>query len=158
LDGSGKRPDRTFTIRQLCAEFGVTPRSLRFYEDKGLLNPARDGLNRVYAVRDRARLQLILRGKRVGFSLAEIRDMLDLYDCDDMHAAQMTTSVAKFRQRIVELEAQKRDIDLAIADLSASCADLDARLAEVRPERLPSADDYDKLLRAGVDGEAAHLS
>ena len=95
MDGSRKRPDRTFTIRQLCAEFGVTPRSLRFYEDKGLLNPARDGLNRVYAVRDRARLQLILRGKRVGFSLAEIRDMLDLYDRDDMHKTQMATSVAK---------------------------------------------------------------
>ena len=158
MDGSRKRPDRTFTIRQLCAEFGVTPRSLRFYEDKGLLNPARDGLNRVYAVRDRARLQLILRGKRVGFSLAEIRDMLDLYDRDDMHKTQMATSVAKFRQRIVELEAQKRDIDLAIADLRAGCTDLEARLAEVRPERLPSAEDYDKVLRAGVDGEAAHPS
>jgi DNA-binding transcriptional MerR regulator len=158
LNGLHKRPDRTFTIRQLCAEFGVTPRSLRFYEDKGLLSPARDGMKRVYAVRDRARLQLILRGKRVGFSLAEIRDMLDLYDRDDMHAAQMAVSVAKFRGRIVELEAQKRDIDLAIADLRASCADLEERLAEVRPELLPSAEDYDKVLRAGVDGDAAHPS
>lgn len=158
MDDSRSRPDRTFTIRHLCAEFDVTPRSLRFYEDKGLLSPTRDGMNRVYAVRDRARLQLILRGKRVGFSLAEIRDMLDLYDRDDMHAAQMAIAVAKFRDRIVELETQKHDIDLAIEDLRASCADLEGRLAKVRPELLPSADDYDKVLRAGVDGRAAHHS
>ena len=74
-----RRPERTYTIRQLCTEFTVTPRALRFYEDKGLLSPAREGLNRVYNHRDRARLILILRGKRVGLSLAVIRDILDLY-------------------------------------------------------------------------------
>ena len=72
-----KRPERTFTIRQLCVELKVTPRALRFYEDKGLVSPARDGMNRVYDYRDRARLQLILRGKRVGFSLSDIREILD---------------------------------------------------------------------------------
>ena len=75
-----RRPERSFTIRQLCREFGATPRALRFYEDKGLLAPARNGLNRVYSYKDRARLQLILRGKRVGLALAEIREILALYD------------------------------------------------------------------------------
>src|SRR5580693_3730739 len=83
-----RRPERTFTIRQLCVEFKVTPRALRFYEDKGLLAPAREGLNRVYNHRDRARLTLILRGKRVGLSLAEIREILELYKLGDDGAAQ----------------------------------------------------------------------
>ncbi|RYF99061.1 MAG: MerR family DNA-binding transcriptional regulator, partial [Caulobacteraceae bacterium] len=82
------KAERTYSIRQLCQEFDVTPRSLRFYEDKGLLFPAREGLNRVYSHRDRARLILILRGKLVGFSLNEIGEMLDLYDEDDTHASQ----------------------------------------------------------------------
>ncbi len=83
-----RRPERTYTIRQLCIEFKVTPRALRFYEDKGLLSPAREGLNRVYNYRDRARLTLILRGKRVGLSLSEIREILDLYKLGDDGAAQ----------------------------------------------------------------------
>jgi DNA-binding transcriptional MerR regulator len=83
-----RRPMRTYTIRQLCLEFKCTPRALRFYEDKGLLNPARDGMNRVYSYRDRARLQLILRGKRVGLSLAEIGEILDLYDADESGAQE----------------------------------------------------------------------
>lgn len=147
------RPDRTYTIRQLCNEFDVTPRALRFYEDKGLLSPARQGLNRLYSGRDRARVQLILRGKRVGFALNEIRDMLDLYDADEMHAAQAATSLTKFRKRIAELQAQKIEIDLAIQNLKATCAVLEARLAKVRPELLPSAEDYDKVLRSRIDGE-----
>jgi len=145
--------ERTFTIRQLCKEFDVTPRALRFYEDRGLLSPARDGLNRVYSHRDRARVQLILRGKRVGFSLCEIRDMLDLYDADEMHAHQAAASLTKFRKRIAELQAQKIDIDLAIQNLRGTCSVLEARLAKVRPELLPSAEDYDKVLRAIMDGE-----
>ena len=71
-----RRPERSFTIRQLCLEFKCTPRALRFYEDKGLLAPGRQGLNRVYSYKDRARLQLILRGKSVGLMLAEIREIL----------------------------------------------------------------------------------
>jgi DNA-binding transcriptional MerR regulator len=146
---------RTFTIRQLCKEFEVTPRSLRFYEDKGLLNPSRNGMNRVYAPRDRARLQLILRGKRVGFSLAEIREMLDLYDKDETHAAQMAISVSKFRKRIAELQTQRIDIDLAIEGLKTTCTALEARLARVSPDLLPCAEDYDKVLRARIDGETS---
>ncbi len=131
--------DRTFTIRQLCREFAVTPRALRFYEDKGLLNPGRNGMNRVYSPRDRARLLLIQRGKRVGFSLAEIRDMLDLYDEDDIHATQMAASVTKFRKRIVELEAQRLDIQLAIDGLRTALSAIETRLGELRPDLLKSA-------------------
>ena len=130
---------RSYTIRQLCLEFGVTARALRFYEDRGLLQPDRRGQQRVFNTRDRARLQLILRGKRVGFSLAEIGDLLDLYDKDDQHAQQMAASVAQFKRRIVALEAQRVDIELSIEDLRTACAAIETRLSEIRPDLLPQA-------------------
>lgn len=146
-----RRPERTFTIRQLCLEFQVTPRALRFYEDKGLLAPAREGLNRVYSYKDRARLQLILRGKRVGLSLAEIREILELYRENDDGAAQNAKSLRKFRERIVALEQQREDIEGAIAQLHEACERLEKRLAETRPDLLPRAADYEEALRAGLD-------
>ena len=147
-----RRPERTFTIRQLCVEFKVTPRALRFYEDKGLLSPAREGLNRVYNHRDRARLILILRGKRVGLSLSEIREILDLYKIDDGGATQMAKSLKKFRERIVAFEAQREDVEHAIELLRDACAHFEGRLAKVRPDLLPQAADYDSVLRARLDG------
>src|SRR5450432_408744 len=147
-----RRPERTFTIRQLCQEFKCTPRALRFYEDKGLLAPARQGLNRVYSYKDRARLQLILRGKRVGLMLAEIREILQLYDKGDGGAAQNAKALRKFRERIVALEQKRDDIHHAIEELYTACARLEERLAKERPDLLPSADEYDKVLRARVDG------
>ncbi|HEY2660147.1 MAG TPA: MerR family DNA-binding transcriptional regulator [Caulobacteraceae bacterium] len=147
-----RRPERTFTIRQLCIEFKVTPRALRFYEDKGLLSPAREGLNRVYNHRDRARLVLILRGKRVGLSLAEIRDILELYKIDDTGAAQAAKSLRKFKERIVALEAQREDIDVAIGELRIGVDAMEARLARTRPDLLPQAEDYDSKMRAQLDG------
>jgi DNA-binding transcriptional MerR regulator len=129
-----RRPERTFTIRQLCVEFSCTPRALRFYEDKGLLSPARQGLNRVYSYRDRARLQLILRGKRVGLALAEIREILQLYDKHDGGATQNALALSKFRSRIVALERQKDDIDHAIAELQNACQRLEAHLASAALE------------------------
>ena len=147
-----RRPERTFTIRQLCVEFKVTPRALRFYEDKGLLSPAREGLNRVYNHRDRARLILILNGKRVGLSLSEIREILDLYKIDDGGATQMAKSLKKFRERIVAFEAQREDVDHAIDLLRDACTRFEARLAQVRPDLLPQAADYDSVLRARLDG------
>lgn len=146
-----RRPARTYTIRQLCQEFKCTPRALRFYEDKGLLNPARDGMNRVYSYRDRGRLQLILRGKRVGLSLAEIGEILDLYEADESGAQQAAKSLRKFRERIVALEQQKRDIDDAIAQLQAGIEAMEKRLAETRPDLLPRAADYDQMLRRRLD-------
>ena len=144
-------PERRFTIRQLCSEFGVTARALRFYEDKGLLAPARQGLNRVYGPRDRARLQLIVRGKRVGFSLAELREILDLYDEKDGGAVQMAHSLSKFRERVEALKAQRDDIDESIAVLQAGCERLETRLQETRPDLLPQAEDYESVLRRGLD-------
>ena len=143
-----RRPARTFTIRQLCLEFKCTPRALRFYEDKGLLSPARDGMNRVYSYKDRARLQLILRGKRVGLALAEIGEILDLYEVDDGGAAQNLKSLAKFRERIVALEAQRQDIDTAIEELRVATDTLAQHLSRTRPDLLPRAADYDQVLRA----------
>ena len=113
---------RTFSIRQLCREFGVTARALRFYEDKDLLHPGRRGQTRVYAARDRARLQLILQGKRVGFSLIEIREMLDLYDRKDGNAVQMAVSLKKFRRQLDALPRQREDLEAAIKPSPAPSA------------------------------------
>lgn len=150
-----RRPARTYSIRQLCLEFKCTPRALRFYEDKGLLNPARDGMNRVYSYRDRARLQLILRGKRVGLSLAEIGEILDLYEADESGAQQAAKSLRKFRERIGALEQQKQDIDHAIEELQRGISAMEKRLAETRPDLLPRAADYDQMLRRHLDGVEA---
>ena len=136
-----RRPERTFTIRQLCLEFKCTPRALRFYEDKGLLSPARSGLNRVYSYKDRGRLQLILSGKRVGLSLAEIREILELYGKGDGGAAQNAKALRRFRERIVAFEQQRRDIDEHLAELRQACTRLEAFLADERPDLLPAADE-----------------
>ncbi len=150
-----RRPARTFTIRQLCLEFKCTPRALRFYEDKGLLSPARDGMNRVYSYKDRGRLQLILNGKRVGLALAEIGEILDLYDLNDGGTAQNVKSLTKFRERIVALEAQRQDIDKAIEELRAGCDGLERQLSRTRPDLLPRAADYDQVLRERL-GDLEH--
>ena len=143
-----RTPDRSWSIRQLCDEFAVPPRALRFYEDQQLLDPSRRGLTRVYDARDRARLALIVRGRRVGFSLAELRDLLDLYDDRDGGAVQMAASLPKFRERITALQAQRDDVDHSIAVLEEGCARLQARLAAVRPDLLPHAERYEAVLRA----------
>ncbi|MGE0595971.1 MAG: MerR family DNA-binding transcriptional regulator [Hyphomonadaceae bacterium] len=125
------KTDRTYTISELAREFEVTPRALRFYEDKGLLSPRREGLNRVYSHRDRGKLQLILRGKRVGFSLIEIKEMLDLYKVDQRAQAQI--ALKKYKARIVALEAQREDIEAAIESLRESVSQLEDYLAKPAP-------------------------
>ena len=151
-----RRPERTFTIRQLCTEFKATPRALRFYEDKGLLTPARDGMNRVYSYKDRARLILILRGKRVGLSLQEIREIFELYGEEDEVMAQNAHSLKKFKEKIVDLEQQREDIEGAINELREACNRLETHLSEKRPDLLPKAADYDQMLRARLDGHVEH--
>ena len=107
-----------FSISDLSAEFGVTARALRFYEDEGLIAPERRGTQRIYSHRDRARLAWILRGKRVGFSLTDIRELIDLYDIGDGRRTQRQRTIDRCRARIDTLNAQKNDIDAAIAELT----------------------------------------
>ncbi len=111
--------ERRYRISELAKEFGVTPRALRFYEAQGLLNPERRGQHRLYTQRDRARLAWILRGKRVGFSLAEIKELIDAYDLPDDRATQRRLTLEKCRERIAALEHQRADIEQVIAELKA---------------------------------------
>ncbi|MCX5518044.1 MULTISPECIES: MerR family DNA-binding transcriptional regulator [Kaistia] len=120
IDGAGAsdgNKQTTFTIGDLSREFDVTLRTLRFYEDKALLNPRREGLNRIYSRRDRSRLKLVLMGKKVGFSLTEIKEMLDLYDLKDGQVLQMRLALRKFNEQIDVLERQKVDIEQALDEL-----------------------------------------
>jgi len=119
---------RTFTIRQLTKEFGVTARALRFYEEENLIAPARRGQTRLYSARDRARIALILRGRRVGFSLAELRELLDLYEGPGGSAAQMVEARRKFQERIAVLERQKLDIEQSLLELRDGIQSIDAAL------------------------------
>lgn len=108
---------QTYSIKQLSNEFEVTPRTLRHYEDEGLLAPTRIGQNRVYSETDRIRLAWILRGRRVGFSLAEIGEMLDLYDLGDNREKQRTVTMNRCKDRIEALKAQRDDINATIEEL-----------------------------------------
>ena len=114
----GARADRdAFSIRDLSKEFDVTARTLRFYEERGLLSPRREGQERIYSRRDRARLKLALMGKCVGFSLDEIRAMLDLYDLGDGQATQLKVAHERFQDQVARLQSQRQHLDVAIAEL-----------------------------------------
>jgi DNA-binding transcriptional MerR regulator len=118
-----------FTIRDLTKEFGVSARTLRFYEEKGLLDPTRRGEQRLYTRRDRARLAYVIAGKTVGFSLEEVREMLDLYDLGDGQVTQLKVALTKFGERIERLERQKSDIDRVVAELTRASDVMKAKLA-----------------------------
>ncbi|MGE0212103.1 MAG: MerR family DNA-binding transcriptional regulator [Parvibaculaceae bacterium] len=132
--------EKLFSISELCREFDVTPRTLRFYEQKGLLSPARRGWTRIFNYRDRARLQLILRGKRVGFSLDEIKELLDLYNLRDGQLTQLKVAAVKMRERLTALKQQRTEIEETIADLERTCGIVEGMLKE----KAGSADGLDR--------------
>jgi DNA-binding transcriptional MerR regulator len=125
-----------FSVNQLAEALGVTPRAIRFYEVKGLIHPRRAGTTRVFDRRDRARLLLVLRGKRLGFSLAEIREFLDLYDADPTHVAQARMVLDGVHKRIKELEQQRRDLEQTLHELRE--VEREARQALLERGALPA--------------------
>jgi DNA-binding transcriptional MerR regulator len=118
------------TISEMCAEFGVTPRTLRFYEYKELLHPKREGQKRLFTKRDKARLKLILQGKRFGFSLDEIRELLDLYYLDDQQSTQLARTYERAQVRLEAMEAQRAELDEAIGELRDGLKTVKAMLDE----------------------------
>ena len=116
-EGDGDSAGQFYSVTQLARDLGVTARTIRFYEDKGLISPRRAGNNRVYTLRDRARMILILRGKKLGFSLREIKEYLDLYDADPTHAKQLRLLLKAVRDRIAQLEDQRIALDEALGEL-----------------------------------------
>jgi DNA-binding transcriptional MerR regulator len=118
-----------YSVSELANDLGVTPRALRFYEDKGLIAPQRAGNTRVYTHRDRGRLMLILRGKRLGFTLSEVREWLDLYEVDPDQSAQMARLGDKVRKRIDALEQQRDDLDATLEELREILDQVEGRLA-----------------------------
>ena len=122
----------TMNIREMCEAFDVTPRTLRFYEAKELLFPIRQGQKRLFTKRDRARLTLILRGKRFGFSLEDIRQVLDLYERDGSNAAQAIRTYELAQDRLAQMEAQRAELDVAIKELKAELAEGERMIATLR--------------------------
>lgn len=117
-DGATDAPaTRTWTIGELADELGVTHRTIRFYEDQGLVSPERRGTTRVFHPRDRVRLALVLRGKRLGFGLAQIRRIVDMYDQEPGEAGQLRYLLDQIDQRRAELEQRRRDIETTLAEL-----------------------------------------
>ena len=123
------------TIREMCDAYDVTPRTLRFYETKELLAPIRVGQKRLFTKRDRGRLTLILRGKRFGFSLEEIRQLLDLYDIDDNRYTQITRAIELARERHAVMLKEREEMNAAIAELEEQLATGEKMIDEMGPQR-----------------------
>ena len=126
---------QTFSISDLAREFDITPRTIRHYEAEGLITPARDGQRRIYSGRDRVRLALVLRGKRLGFSLAEAKEIIDLYSAPQGEAFQLRTMLEKLDEKREMLEDKRRDLDAAISNMDKYAARCRDRLGEVRTRR-----------------------
>ncbi len=125
----------TYGIAELAREFDVTTRTIRFYEDKGLLEPLRKGQRRIYAARDRVRLRLIMRGKRLGFSLEEIRELIDLYDVDPTEVTQLRHFLEKIREHKVVLTRQQSDIHETLNEMERIETQCSSMLSEKQKKR-----------------------
>ena len=115
-EAASRDPQRIYSIAELAREFGITARTIRFYEDEGLIKPRRQGLTRLYSAHDRTRLGWILRGKRLGFSLAEIKQLLDLYQVDRTGVQQLRELLRRSRVHIEDLERRRADLDQHIKE------------------------------------------
>lgn len=122
--------DPTWTISELAQEFSITPRTLRFYEDQGIVSPMREGRNRIYQARDRTRLKLALRGKRLGLQLSEILSLIDMYDGPGDSTAQLRHYMSVLERHRSVLEGQRRDIDETLKEINRQQKDCEALLAE----------------------------
>ena len=120
----------SYTIADLATEFGITTRTIRYYEDEGLISPARQGQRRIYSPRDRVRLKLIMRGKRLGFSLKEVHEMVDMYDADNSEVAQLSLFLEKIKERRAALLRQREDIETILDELDRLEAQSSELLAE----------------------------
>lgn len=130
---------RSYTITELAAEFDITPRAIRFYEDVGLLTPQRAGRNRVYTQRDRTRLKLTLRGKRLGLSLQEIKQLVDMYDSPSDTAQQLQAFLAVLAEHRRQLEQQREDLEITLAEIAQHEARCRALLAAAPAAAAPPA-------------------
>lgn len=153
----------TYSITQLAAEFGLTTRAIRFYEDKGLLFPMRQGQTRIYDSRQRARLSLIVRGKRVGLALGEIKEIISLYSQEDRCETQNRVAIEKFRRRIADLEKQRKEVEIQIEALHQGVARLEHQLGKQTAANAPAPamPDNDKSLprmKSAPDRKSGHAA
>ena len=125
-----KTGDKKYSVTELCREFGLTPRALRFYEERKLLMPLRVGTTRVFSHRDRVRLQLILRGKRFGFSLTEIREMLDLYNAPEGKVKQLQVVLPKLQSQLGILKKEREHLAEVIDELGTTCTELAGKVSQ----------------------------
>jgi DNA-binding transcriptional MerR regulator len=130
---------KTYNISELAQEFGVTTRTLRHYEDQGLVTPTREGINRIYSHRDRVRLKLALRGKRLGFSLSELRELFQLYDLANDERRQLEEFAVKLERRRAQLEQQREDVEVMLNEINFFSTQCQRLLAEGDGPKSPKA-------------------
>lgn len=126
---------KSYTISELAREFGVTTRTLRHYEDQGLVTPARDGINRIYTARDRVRLKLALRGKRLGFTLNDIRELFELYDLANGERGKLEEFAIKLDRRRAQLAQQREDVEVMLDEINFFSTQCQRLLAEIDPRK-----------------------
>jgi len=132
--------DRTYSISELAREFDITPRTIRYYEAEGLIAPLREGQKRIYSARDRVRLALVLRGKRLGFSLAEAKEVIDLYATPQGEAGQLRTMLEKLDKKRALLEEKRRDLEISLANMDSYAERCRERLAALEAAERTAAE------------------